>query len=66
MHDPVPVKSVEASPGHRVLEYRCEVCGVYAVLGFNANLREALRTGDVTKAGQWYCGEHAPKADAEG
>ena len=61
----MPVRSVESSPGHRVMEYRCEVCGEYAGRGFDAHVREALRTGDVKRAGQWYCAKHLPVAGGD-
>lgn len=60
----MPVRSVESSPGHRVMEYRCEVCGEYASYGFDVHVREALRTGDVKRAGQWYCAKHVLIVDA--
>lgn len=56
----MPVKSVESSPGHRVMEYRCEICGEYACFGFGARILDALRTGDVRRAGRWYCVDHVP------
>lgn len=52
----MPARSVESSPGHRVMEFTCEDCGAPAIAGVDCDLREALRTGDATKAGRWYCG----------
>lgn len=49
------VRSVESSPGHRVLVMTC-ICGQQATHGTNCNIREALRTGNVALAGQWACG----------
>lgn len=51
----MPVRSVESSPGHRVLEFRCD-CGDYAVVGEGCNIRAAMNTKDVKRAGTWYCG----------
>lgn len=62
----MPVKSVESSPGHRVLLHFCEDCGAPASFGFNSNLRRALATGNVDHAGQWFCAEHRPDRKAKG
>ena len=54
----MPVRSVESSPGHRVVVHECEVCGAPAAFGIGVNLRRALETGDVKHAGRWFCFEH--------
>ncbi len=41
--------------GSRVLVHYCE-CGDWGAFGRRVNLREALRTGDVSRAGIWTCG----------
>lgn len=52
----MPVQSVEASPGHRVMVFRCEICGAPAVIGIGCHIRQAMQTGDASKAGRWFCG----------
>lgn len=52
----MPVRSVESSPGHRVMVETCDVCGAPAPFGEGVNMRAALRTGDASKAGRWFCG----------
>lgn len=61
----MPVKSVESSPGHRVLTHTCEMCGAPASFGEGVDLRRALATGNVAHAGKWFCFEHW-KAKGEG
>ncbi len=56
-----PVKSVESSPGNRVFQFTCEVCGAMATEGFGVDLRRAMATGDVKHAGRWYCSAHVPQ-----
>lgn len=51
----MPVSTVETAPGVRVFDFRCE-CGEQAIYGRDVHLREALRTGDVSRAGKWTCG----------
>jgi hypothetical protein len=52
----MPARSTESSPGHRVMVFDCDTCGGPASFGEGVNLREALRSGDVSKAGRWFCG----------
>lgn len=52
----MPVRSVESSPGHRVFEFTCEHCGKPACTGVGVDLLRAIRTGNVTYAGRWFCG----------
>jgi hypothetical protein len=52
----MPARTVQPSPGHRVFEFTCDTCGGPASFGEGVNLREALRSGDVSKAGRWFCG----------
>ena len=52
----MPARSVETAPGHRVMIFTCETCGAPASFGEGVNLREALSSGDVTRAGRWFCG----------
>jgi hypothetical protein len=60
----MPVRSVESSPGHRVFEFRCDTCGAYACAGEDCHITEALRTGDVSPAGRWFCGMDANRNPA--
>lgn len=63
----MPIRTVETAPGYRVIDYRCDVCGGPASYGFGGSVREALRTGDASKAGRWTCGPRgcvgAPESD---
>jgi hypothetical protein len=52
----MPARTTESSPGHRVMVFDCDTCGGPASFGLGANLRDALRTGDVSRAGRWLCG----------
>lgn len=58
----MPVRTVETAPGVRVLDFRCDAegCGSEATYGENSDIREAMRTGDQSKAGRWWCSTHAP------
>lgn len=56
----MPARTVESSPGHRVLVHECEVCGAPAPFGTSVDLRKALATGNVKHAGQWHCAKHKP------
>lgn len=48
--------ATELTPeGTRVWKFTC-ACGAPGLVGVDVNLREALRTGDVTRAGTWFCG----------
>ena len=52
----MPVRSVESSPGHRVFEFTCEVCGAPACASEGTDLLRAIKTGKVEHAGRWFCG----------
>jgi len=62
----MPVRSVESSPGHRVIVHTCEDCGAPAPFGFKSNLRRALATGNVEHAGKWFCRDHNPDRKEKG
>ena len=40
----------------RVFLFSCEGCGKPAGFGDGVSLRAAMATGDVEKAGRWFCG----------
>lgn len=52
----MPLRTVQIEGGTRVLVTTCEACGASAPYGEGVDLRGALRTGDVSKAGRWWCG----------
>ena len=59
----MPVRTVQSSPGNRVLVHTCDHpgCEEWGCTGFGVNLRRALETGDVKHAGKWFCPEHLPQ-----
>lgn len=54
----MPVRSHQIEGGSKVLLFACDVCGAPASFGEGVNVRAALATGDVKKAGTWYCAAH--------
>lgn len=54
----MPVETYQIPGGARVLIFTC-CCGAPAHFGVDSDVRAALRTGDVTKAGTWFCGMDA-------
>lgn len=59
----VPVKrgafEREFKQSAQVLLFLCEDCGRPAAHGVGSSIRAALATGDLAKAGKWYCGLRA-------
>jgi hypothetical protein len=54
----MPVQSEPLKSGDRVLVFTCETCGALACFGYDANVAMALKIGNVSLAGRWYCVEH--------
>lgn len=52
----MPATSHQIPTGARVFLFTCERCGGPAHFSIGANLHEALRTKDQSKAGRWFCG----------
>ena len=52
----MPAATYQIPGGARVFVFTCDVCGAPASFGVGCNLHAAIRSGDVTKAGQWFCG----------
>lgn len=52
----MPARTHQIPGGAKVMMFTCDDCGAPASFSIGANLREALSTGDVTKAGRWFCG----------
>lgn len=57
----MPVRSHQIEGGSKVLLFTCDVCGIPASFGEGVNVRAALSTGDVKKAGFWFCRDHHPQ-----
>lgn len=60
----MPARSVESSPGNKVIIATCEVCGEPAPFGMGVNLRLSLQTKKPEHAGKHYCAEHYPRSEA--
>lgn len=46
----------EFKPAAQVLLFLCEGCDRPASHGVGVNIRAAMTSGDMAKAGKWYCG----------
>jgi hypothetical protein len=53
---PVASHQIAEPGGARVWIFTCEGCGWPAHFSEGADPLAALRDGDVSKAGRWYCG----------
>jgi hypothetical protein len=54
----MPVATHQIPYGARVLVFTCDGCGEAAMFGADCDVLAAVRTGDVRKAGHWFCGRH--------
>jgi len=52
----MPARSYQIPGGARVLLFSCEVCGGTAHFSRGSSILAALHSGDVKRAGEWYCG----------
>lgn len=51
------VQTYQIPGGSRVLLFSCDDCGAPALFGTHCNVRAALKSGDVSRAGRWFCGQ---------
>lgn len=53
----MPAASYQIPGGSRVLMFTCDDCGAPAMFGVGCDIRAALQSGDVSRAGRWFCGQ---------
>lgn len=64
----MPISTVRTSHSSGLtafaVEFKCDICGAEACLGFGGGIRAAMKSKDASKGGVWSCSKHADEIRA--
>jgi hypothetical protein len=60
----MPMTFARSGPSLKYLPL-CDVCGGFALFGFDVRLGLAIDRKDAKLGGQWFCSEHQPKGSLD-